>query len=108
MKKVMIIAAIVKALTSRNIAASSGPPTSGEHQEMDHRFLRSGCRFDMGRTMAQPICESRQKPDRQDEIHQNEDGRICNIDRILSVILCRQSQQMSRGVGTSQQPSRSG
>ena len=106
MKKVMIIAAIVKALTSRNIAASSGPSTSGEHQEMDHRFLRSSCRFDMGRTMAQPICGSRQKPDRQDEIH--EDGRICYIDRILSVILCRQSQQMSRGVGTSQQPSRSG
>ena len=33
MKKVVIIAAMIKAVTSRNIAARSGPPTSDEHQE---------------------------------------------------------------------------
>src|SRR5437667_6320159 len=55
---------------------TTGSAAASEHQEVDQRFLCAcGC-LDVGSAMTKPVGKTRQKPDRQNKIHQDKHGGI--------------------------------
>jgi hypothetical protein len=65
------IKAMMSAFTSKKMGGNQRYAYFHEHQEVDERFLRSGRDFDVAGTMAEPVRETRCKPNWQQEVHKD-------------------------------------